>query len=463
MRALTRIRNLQELVSNTPHECDRKARKVALELLESAITASDPRGLVKKGFQLRGGLLKIGSVSISLDEYGRIFVVGAGKASGAMAEAVESILGKRIVDGVVNVQKGTVQNFKTRRIKLNEAGHPIPDEGGLKGAKSILKLLENLKEDDLVICLISGGGSALLPLPAGGITLAEKRSVTNSLLKCGATIDEINVVRKHISEIKGGRLSKYAYPATLICLLISDVVGDPLPSIASGPTAPDPSTYSDAVEILKRYGIWDQIPPMVREHLNNGLKGKAPESPKPDDPCFKKVHNVILGSNRIALKAADAKARELGLNSLILSSFIEGEARHVGTVFASLARESVVSEGVLRKPVVVLAGGETTVTVTGTGIGGRNQELVLSASLRIKGLEGVVVASSGTDGLDGPTDAAGAIVDGSTVKLAQEKGMNPVNYLGNNDSYNFFKTLGDLIMTGPTGTNVNDIIILVSL
>lgn len=434
-----------------------------MEILESALTACDPRDFVKNGVRLKGSLLKSGSTSINLDEFDRIFVVGAGKASGAMAEAVEGILGNGIVDGAVNIQRGTAQRFRTNCIKLIEAEHPIPDEEGFKGAKRIIKLLEDMKENDLVVSLISGGGSALLPLPASDIALAEMQSVTNSLLKCGATINEVNIVRKHISEIKGGRLAKRAYPATLICLLISDVVGDPLPSIASGPTVPDPSTYSDAVGILRRYGIWESSPKAVRLHLNKGLEGKVSESPKPGDPYFKKVHNIILGSNRIALKAASAKARELGLTPTILSSFVEGEARYVGTVIASVAREFALSEGFLSKPAVVLAGGETTVTVIGSGKGGRNQELVLSASLRVRGLEGVVIASAGTDGLDGPTDAAGALVDGSTAKRAQEKGMNPVEYLDNNNSYHFFKSLRDLIMTGPTGTNVNDVMILVSL
>jgi len=418
---------------------------------------------VKSGVQLKGSVLKVGSISVDLEEYDRVFVVGAGKASGAMAEAVEEILGDRIIDGLVNVQKGTAQSFRTKRIRLNEAGHPIPDEGGLKGARNITKLLADVKESDLVISLISGGGSALLPLPVDNITLAEKQDVTNSLLRCGATIDEVNIVRKHVSGIKGGRLARHTYPATLICLLISDVVGDPLPSIASGPTVPDPSTYSDAIGILKRYDVWESLPQAIRQHLNRGLEGKAPESPKPGDPHFKKVHNIILGSNRIALKAAGAKAMELALTPTTLSSFVEGEARHVGTVIASLARETAVSESFLRRPIAVLMGGETTVAVTGSGRGGRNQELVLSASLRINGLEGVAIASAGTDGLDGSTDAAGAIVDGSTARRAQEEGMNPVDYLDNNDSYHFFRDLEDLIITGPTGTNVNDVMILVSL
>jgi glycerate-2-kinase len=457
------IKNLLNLISNAQTEKNRKARKIALEILESTLKASNPKDLVKKQIHLNGSLLKIGSFTINLDDYDRIYIIGAGKASGTMAEAINELLQKRITKGFVNIPQGTTQDLKTGHIKLNEAGHPLPDKAGVKGARSIMKLLEDVKENDLIISLISGGGSALLPLPAGNITLTEMQRITNKLLKCGAKIDEINIVRKHISDIKGGRLAMKVFPATLISLIISDVVGDHLPSIASGLTVPDPSTYSDAVEILKRYCIWKKSPQTVRLYLNNGLEGKVPESPKPNNPYFKKVHNILLGSNRTALKAAKIKATQLRLTPIVLSAFMEGEARHVGTVIASLARETVLTESFLPKPIVVLAGGETTVTVIGNGKGGRNQELALGASLRINKLEGVVIASIGTDGIDGSTDAAGALVDGTTVKRAQEKGMNPLDYLDNNDSYTFFMNINDLIMTGPTGMNINDLIILVSV
>ena len=454
---------MQSLVSNARSHQNRKARKIALEILESTLKASNPKDLVKKQIHLKGNLLKISSFNINLDNHDRIYVIGAGKASGAMAEAINEILQKRITTGFVNIPRSVNQGLKTGSIKLNEAGHPIPDKEGVKGARCIMELLENVKENDLIISLISGGGSALLPLPAGNITLTEMQNLTNNLLKCGAKIDEINIVRKHVSNIKGGRLAMKVFPATLISLIISDVVGDHLPSIASGVTVPDPSTYSDAVEILKRYCIWEKSPQTVRLHLTNGLEGKVPESPKLNNPYFKKVHNILLGSNRISLQMAKLKARQLKLTPIVLSSFMEGEARHVGTVIASIARETILSDGFLRKPSIVLAGGETTVTVKGHGKGGRNQELALSASLRINELEGVAIVSIGTDGIDGPTDAAGAIVDGSTLKRAQEKEMNPLDYLNNNDSYNFFINLNDLIMTGPTGMNINDLIILVSV
>jgi glycerate-2-kinase len=457
------IKNLQSLLTNARNTPDRIARKIALEILEATLQASNPKDLVKKQVHLKGNLLHIASLTLNCNDYDRIYIIGAGKASGAMAEAMDDILQKKITTGFINIPRDMTQKLKIGSINLNQAGHPIPDEAGVKGAKSILKLLEDVKETDLIISLISGGGSALLPLPAANITLTEMQSMTNDLLKCGATIDEINIVRKHISNIKGGRLAKNVFPATLISLIISDVVGDHLPSIASGLTVPDPSTYGDAVEILKRYHLWAKIPQNVMLHLTNGLEGKVLESPKPEDPCFKKVHNILLGTNRIALNMARDKARQLKLIPIVLSAFMEGEARHVGTIFSSLARETTIAESFLHKPTVILAGGETTVTVTGHGKGGRNQELVLSASLRLQNLEGVVIASIGTDGVDGSTDAAGALVDSSTLTRAQEKGMNAREYLDNNDSYNFFLPLNDLILTGPTGTNVNDLIILVSL
>lgn len=457
------IKNLEGLLDNALFEDDRRSRNIALTIIESALASADPKSLVKTNIQLNGYSLNIGSKTIDLKKYDRIFVIGAGKASGAMAEAIEEILGDKIIDGSLNVPRDSSHVFETKSIRIYEAGHPIPDKRGLKGAENIMMIIDDAKEHDLILSLISGGGSALLPLPAGDIMLKEIQEVTDSLLRCGANIEEINMVRKHMSSIKGGLLAKHAYPATLISLLISDVVGDPLPSIASGPTVPDPSTFSDAFHVLRRYGIWNEISDSIRTHMSKGLEGKIPESPKPSDPYFRKVYNMIIGSNRIALNAASVKARQLGLTPIILTSFIEGEARHVGTVMASIARESTVQTGSLQRPNVFLTGGETTVTVTGGGKGGRNQEVALSASLRIKGLKGVTIVSVGTDGIDGPTEAAGAIVDGSTVKRANEIGMNPIEYLDDNNSYHFFDKLGDLIMTGPTGTNVNDIIMIVTL
>lgn len=460
---MTIIKNFDEIVHNAPTPASAKAREAVLNLVEEAIAAVDPRSLIRNRVRVKGQTLETGGLSFDLSKFQRIVVAGAGKASGAMAEALEEQLGNRIEVGLVNVPKGTARNFHTARIRLQEAGHPIPDEGGLEGARGITKLLEGLDERTLVIFLLSGGGSALLPLPQRGLSLVEKRATTDLLLRCGATIEEINAVRKHISAVKGGRLAAGVYPATLLTLIISDIVGDPVASIASGPTVPDPTTYNGAVEILQRYGVWSEISPPVQACLEEGCEGVRPETPKPGDIGFQRVHNLVLGNNRVALNAAEKKAVSMGLRPLVLGSFIEGEARHVGTVFAGLAREMHVEGTHLSEYDAIIAGGETTVTVTGKGRGGRNQELVLSASLRLRGLDGIALASVGTDGVDGLSDYAGAIVDGSTVGRANENGLNPLTYLANNDSHNFFSALGDGILTGPTGTNVNDIMILVKV
>ncbi len=460
---MSAIKNFEEIVGNAQNELDSKARRIAMTLLESAISAADPRNLIRENIHIQKNKLEIRNFNLDLSHYKRIFVVGGGKASGGMAEALEEELNDRIDSGILNIPKGTARNFKTKNIKLNEAQHPLPDERGLKGVEKMMELLRNADDKTLVIVLLSGGGSALLPSPQDNISLEEKQETTTLLLKCGATIEEINIVRKHISKIKGGRLAVSIYPATTLCLTLSDVVGDSLPSIASGPTVPDPSTFADALKILRYHGIWEKIPRSVRRYINDGFANKNPESPKPGDIRFSKVYNIVLGSNRVALEAVEKKAKKLGLNSLILSSFIEGEARHVGTVFSALGREVITCNRPVSKPGVLLAGGETTVTVVGSGKGGRNQELALSASLRLTDLRSVVVASMGTDGLDGSSDVAGAVVDGSTFRRAKDMGMEPIRFLKNNDSYSFFKALNDTILTGPTGTNVNDIMVVVVL
>jgi len=392
-------------------------------------------------------------------------VVGGGKASGGLAEALEKILGDRITSGVVNVLHGTKDRYSVQRVELNEARHPIPDEAGERGARRMLRLVDGMRKEDLVICLISGGGSALMPVPAGEITLTEKQQITSSLVRGSpATINEINAVRKHISAFKGGQLAKTAYPATVISLIMSDVVGDPLDVIASGPTSPDTTTFGDAIDVLRRYNIWDKSPPSIRDHLTRGREGKIPETPKPSDPVFSKVKNVIVGSNLIACEAALSKARKMGLNSTLLSTSVQGEAREVGKVLAAIGVELTTTGHPLKTPAAVISGGETTVTlVAKPGLGGRNTELALSASWTLRGREGVVMVAVGTDGLDGPTDAAGAVVDGTTLARGEKAGLMAEAFLSRNAPYEYFKPLGELVMTGPTGTNVNDIYLLVAV
>jgi len=459
---MVNIKNAHELLRNARSSLDRKARQIAINALNLSLEAVDPKVIIHSQVNIKGDTLNVGNLSFNLHDFKNVFVVGGGKAGGCMAEALEELIGDRITDGIINIPY-TRSLYQTRKIKLRHASHPIPDISGVKGASRMLDLVSQANDDDLVICLLSGGGSSLMPQPRSGISLEDKRMVTDALLKSGATINEINTVRKHISDLKGGWLAKKAYPATVVNLILSDVVGDPLDSIASGPTVPDPTTFRDAVEILKRYKIWSKVPRSVAKVLRDGEKGLIPETPKAGDEAFTKVHNIVVGNNFTASMAAYNNFQEAGLNALLLSSCLEGQARDVGTMFACIAKEVIVSENPVPKPAGIVAGGETTVTVVGKGKGGRNQEIALGAALKIGNTDGVVVASISTDGIDGPTDAAGAIADGKTMLRGHELGLEPKKLLAENDSYSFFSRLRDLIFTGPTGTNVCDVAVIVVL
>ena len=378
-----------------------------------------------------------------------------------MAEALEQILGDYIKDGIVNVPLGS--EGKTEIIRLHHASHPVPDKDSIKGTMQMLEIAEKADKNDLVICLISGGGSSLIALPANGISLTDKKRITEMLLKSGAAIDEVNTVRKHISQVKGGWLAKKIYPATILNLILSDVVGDQLEFIASGPTVPDSTTFNDAINVLKKYNLWDKSPISIRKFLSYGKRGIVSETPKPNDEIFQRVFNVIIGNNRTASSAACYYLKSNGLNTLLLTTMLEGEARHVGIIMASIAREIRFSGNPLKKPAAIVAGGETTVTVRGKGLGGRNQELVLAAVPKIHGTDGTVLASMSSDGIDGPVNAAGAIADGKTLAKALRKGLIPEKYLAENNSYNFFSKLGDTIISGPTNTNVNDICVIITV
>ena len=429
----------------------------ALEIFYAGLKAADPDTLIRKLFLPEDNLLKIEDRVCNLDKFKNIYIVGFGKASGFMAATLEELLLRRIKTGIVNVRSGYVAKCKI--IKVNVAGHPIPDEASIKGTLEIVRLIKDAEEKDLVFCLISGGGSALFELPFYGISLEDIQQVTALLLKSGAYIDEINIIRKHISQVKGGRLAKIC-KAEIISLILSDVVNDTLSDIASGPTSPDASTFMDCKNILLKYDLFHKIPMSIKEHIQNGLNGIVEETPKSTDKIFDKIHNIIIGNNRTALKTSYQKAIELGYNTSILSSYIKGEAREVAKVFSAIAREIHRYGGPAKRPACLIAGGETTVRVRGNGMGGRNQELVLSAAMEINGLENTVILSAGTDGIDGNTDAAGAIADGSTVMRARRIKINPETYLADNNSYSFFKGLNDLVVTGPTRTNVMDIMLL---
>ncbi len=455
------IKNKMQLIRNGKTPLDQKARALILKSLESALNAVDPKQLMTSKLSLKNSVLKVNGYSFDLKRFKNVYVIGGGKASGLMAEALEQNLGKRITIGFVNVPRGNRR--KTKIIELHEASHPIPDKTGVEGTRRMLKIAKQAKKEDLIISLISGGGSSLMPLPHTGITINDMKKITDALLKCGATIDEINAVRKHISDFKGGWLAKKAYPATILNLILSDVVGDTLESIASGPTVPDSTTFSDAIKILKKYGLWNKTAASIRKVLSHGERGLIVETPKASDEAFRKVYNVIIGNNRLAIQAVNEQLTSAGLNTLLLTSSLEGEARDVGFMLASTASEVSKVGTPISKPAGIIAGGEATVTVTGKGLGGRNQEIALASALKINGMDGVVVASLSTDGIDGPTDAAGAIVDGKTVARAAEMNLDSEAFLAENDSYNFFSKLHDLIFTGSTGTNVNDISVIAVL
>jgi hydroxypyruvate reductase len=414
---------------------------------------------VKSFVHLEENTLTVDRREYDLKQIENIYVVGAGKAAAPMALAVEQILGNRISEGLINTKHG--HGLPLNRIELKEAGHPLPDEAGMQGAETILSLIEKAKDEDLIICLISGGGSALLPLPAQGISLEEKQATTSLLLECGATIQEINAIRKHISRIKGGRLAGASWPAGLVTLILSDVVGDPLDVIASGPTVPDESTFEDCLAIVKKYKLESKVSPSIRNYLYQGAAGRRQDTPKPGNVCFTRTQNVIIGSNIQAIMASASEARQLDYRTLVLSSLIEGETREVAKVHAAIAKEVIRTGNPIPKPACLISGGETTVTLRGEGKGGRNQEFVLAAAMEMKDLEASVILSGGTDGTDGPTEAAGAIADGNTIRRSCAKGMDPASYLDRNDSYNFFFKLGDLLITGPTRTNVMDLRIII--
>jgi glycerate 2-kinase len=435
-------------------------RKDALDIFQAGVQAVEPSAAVKRYCRREGNRLLVDQEVYDLGEFKRIYVIGAGKAGAPMAQAVEEILGDRISGGIINVKYGHLAELS--RVKAIEAGHPVPDEAGLEGTRAILDLASRAEKVDLVICLISGGGSALLPLPAEGLSLQDKQDTTKVLLACGATIHEINSVRKHISMVKGGGLARAVYPATLISLILSDVVGDDLDVIASGPTVPDSSSFQNCMTIFDKYGIREKVPETVLNHIRKGIEGEVPETPKPADPVFTRTQGVIVGSNLACMEAAEKKAHSLGYHTLMLSTMIEGETREVACVHAGIAKEVLKSGHPLSPPACVLSGGETTVTITGRGLGGRNQEFVLAAAMGLSGWERIVVLSAGTDGTDGPTDAAGAVADSQTIQRAEALGLNPVDFLFNNDAYHFFEKLEDLVKTGPTNTNVMDLRIMLA-
>lgn len=438
-------------------------RGAVSRVLNAALNAVDPAEAVSRFVKRNGDALSINGQTYDLNDYEHIYVVGAGKAGTPMANRIATILGSNLTEGIIIVKEGYTsgsKNTELAKISVLEAGHPIPDERGVQATEQIVRFLQKTTQDDLIICLISGGGSALTPALVDGITLDDLKALTSLLLASGANIIEINTLRKHLNRIKGGQLARLASPAKLVALILSDVVGNPLEVIASGPTVPDGTTYHDATEVLERYDLMEQAPESVVAHLRKGLRGEIAETPKPGDPLFKNLQNVIIGSNLQAAEEALSQAHKEGFNALLLSTYLEGEARQVGRVLAGILRQVHHTGHPQSRPTCIIAGGETTVTLHGDGLGGRNQELALSTVNDLAGIPDIAMITLATDGSDGPTDAAGAVVTGETLERAQEVDLNPDDYLARNDAYTFFETLGDLIKTGPTNTNVNDLVFL---
>jgi hydroxypyruvate reductase len=436
-----------------------------LKIFSAAIEAADPKRALLNTLRLEANTLIYGDLELDLKAFDELLVVGAGKATAPMAEAAEEILGERITNGIIIVKEGHTGNLL--KITQVEASHPLPNSAGVEATARILGMLENAGEKTLVICLISGGASALLVAPAYGLTLDDKRASTEMLLRAGADITELNTVRKHLSGVKGGRLAEAAHPARLLTLIVSDVIGDPLETIASGPTVADPTTFCDALLVVDKYKLKDRLPEEVMRVLSEGLIGELPESPKPGSREFGNAQNLIIAKLNLSLGGALWKAETLGYRAKLLTSTLAGEAIEGAQYLARKAFETQEALGPGDGAVCLLSGGETTVTVTGTGTGGRNQELALAFAIEIAGSKGITMLSAGTDGTDGPTDAAGASVDGQTVTEAYKLGLDAGEFLKENDSYAFFDRLDEgsgskhHIKTGPTGTNVGDIQIII--
>ena len=428
-----------------------EAREAAAAIWRAGLAAGDVGPLLQRHLRLDGRSLSAGSLVLDVDRVQRVLVLGAGKAGASMARGVEAILGQRVSEGFVVVKDG--YRLPAERIEIVEAGHPVPDGRGFAASARLLALAESATADDLVLFLVSGGGSALTPAPAPPVTLEDKQTVTGLLLSAGATINELNAVRKHLSRFKGGLLARAAWPATILTLALSDVVGDPLDVIASGPTAPDSTSYAEALAVLERRRVVERTPAAVLDRLGAGVRGELPETPKRGDRIFARVTNLVIGNNALVVEAAAAEAERLGYRPHVLTRALQGEARDA-------ARELLGRARAMPGPACLIAGGETTVTVRGHGRGGRCQEFALAAALQLAAGEALVVLAAGTDGTDGPTAAAGGIVDGGTVARGRRAGLEAARALADNDAHAFLAAAGDSVVTGPTNTNLLDLYLL---
>jgi hydroxypyruvate reductase len=457
-------------------------RRQILTVLQAALAAVDPYAAVRNALIIKNDTLLVSDRRYDLRKFRHIWLTGAGKAGAPMAQAVEDVLQARVSGGVVVVKDG--HQAPTRQVQIVEASHPTPDARGVAASRRIAALAQQAGADDLVIALLSGGGSALLADPAveltapassttilhKAISLDDLQEMTRLLLACGAAIHEINTLRKHCSALKGGQLARLVYPASLLTFVLSDVVGSPLDVIASGPTVPDPSTWQDAWDVVLKYDLATALPNTIVRRLQAGLAGQAPDTPKAQDAVFAQAQTLIVGDNRIAAQAACAQAKAFGYQPLLLSTFLEGEAKEAARVIVGLAKEVQASGNPIAAPACLVLGGETTVTLSALtqpaaanrvetpGKGGRNQELALAAALALENSKGITLVSLATDGSDGPTDSAGAMADGESVQRGYLQGLNAFEHLRRHDAYPFLAASGDLLRSGPTQTNVNDLI-----
>lgn len=431
-------------------------RQTAIDIFLAGVESVKPGNLIERYVSIDGDSLQIENLRFDLLTLKNIYVVGAGKASAAMAQAIESILGSRITSGHIVTKYD--HSVPLEFIGITEAGHPVPDENGINGTAQILSIVKGAGKDELVICLISGGGSALLADVPEGCTLQDLKTLSSVLLKTGANINEMNCIRKHLSHVKGGQLAKAASPARVVSLILSDVIGDPLDVIASGPTASDPTTFADAISIIRNYNIENDIPEQILRVLQDGIDNKRQETLKDADEILLQTNNLIIGTNLLALQMAKEKAEELGYASHVMTNTLEGDVVEVANFIVDFVKR--IEREKFNKKTCLLFAGEPTVKVKGTGLGGRNQHLALLIAEYLKDMPGITFLSGGTDGSDGPTDATGAVVDSLTLEHASILGLDMDHYINNYDSYHFFKEEGGLIMTGPTQTNVMDLMVV---
>ena len=456
---MARITKQLQLVRNGQSPSSRRARRLSLFALQAALNAIDPASSLQSWLKVSDGRMFAGDFSFPLSRFKRIVIISVGKASSSMMRIALKTLKGAEISGILVVPKGEATPQVDKRVEVFFAGHPLPDEDGLQASRRVMSLAQSTKNDDLLLCLISGGASAMLPAPPPSIPLRDKTDVTSRLIRSRATIHEINTVRKHLSQLKGGRLVEMSRASAIVSFIMSDVTGNPVSDIASGPTAPDPTSYRDAIDVLNRHDLWKSAPLSVKSHLTEGVKGKISETPKPNNASFKRVHNLIIADNQTACRGAKRSLERMGISATIVTSSVDMDATCMGRLLASIAgdKRRMGERGAL------IFGGETTVHVRGKGRGGRNQEVALYAVGGIAGIDGVAIAAMGTDGIDGNSKAAGAIVDGYTAKRAEIKNLDQSKFLVRNDSFSYFNKLNDSIIIGRTGTNVGDLYLLVTI